>query len=114
MWMFCGKTASNRINRLRKRALRVLHCDYTSTFEELLARSQEIAIRCSNLLKLMVEVYEYTNFIRPSILSEFFATKKITYDLRVKYLVQVPNVMTALYMDKVPYRSEVVCCGTLC
>ena len=28
IWMFCGKTANNRINQLHKRALRVLLCSY--------------------------------------------------------------------------------------
>ena len=97
IWMFCGKTSNNRINRLHKRALRVLHGDYTSTFEELLARSEEITIHCSNLQKLMVEIYECSNFVSPSILSEFFTTKEITYDLRIKNLLQVPKVKTSSY-----------------
>ena len=35
-WMFCGKTANNRINQLHKRALGVLRNNYTATFEDLL------------------------------------------------------------------------------
>ena len=58
--MLCGKIANNRINRSHKRSLRVLHGDYTSTFEELLIKSEEITIHCSNLQKLMVEIYECT------------------------------------------------------
>ena len=42
IWMFCGKTANNRINQLHKRALRVLHNDYTATFEDLLEKSEEV------------------------------------------------------------------------
>ena len=33
IWMFCGKTSNDDINRLHKRALRVLLDDYESTFE---------------------------------------------------------------------------------
>ena len=39
IWMFCGKTSNHGISQLHKRALRVLHCDYT--FEEVLARSEK-------------------------------------------------------------------------
>ena len=95
--MFCGKTANNRINRLHKRALRVLHGDYTSTFEELLARSEEITIHCRNIQKLMVEIYKCTNAISPSILSEFFTTKDVKYNLRIKNLLQLPKVKTSSY-----------------
>ena len=109
IWMFCGKTSNNRINRLHKRALRVLHGDYTSTFEELLARSEEITIHCSNLQKLMVEIYECSNFISPSILSEFFTTKEITYDLRIKNLLQVPKVKTSSYgQSSLSFRGSIL------
>ena len=36
MWMFCGKTANEEVNRVHKRALRVLLNDFASPFEELL------------------------------------------------------------------------------
>ena len=48
IWMFCGKTANNRINQLHKRALRVLHNDYAATFEHL-EKSEEVTVHCSNL-----------------------------------------------------------------
>ena len=44
IWMFCGKTANNIINQLHKRALRVLHNDYTATFEDLLEKSKEATV----------------------------------------------------------------------
>ena len=49
IWMFCGKTANNRINQLHKRFLRVLQSDYTATFEELLVKLETVMIHCSNL-----------------------------------------------------------------
>ena len=95
--MFCGKTASNRISQLRKRALRVLHNDYTATFEDLLEKSEEVTVHCSNLQKLMIEIYECTNYIGPAVLTEFFTTKDISYDLRIKNLLQIPKVKTSSY-----------------
>ena len=82
--MFCCKTANNRINQLHKRALRVLQSDYTATFEELLVKSKEVTIHCRNLQKLMIEIYECTNYISPAVLTEFFTTKEISYNLRIK------------------------------
>ena len=95
--MFCGKTANSRINQLQKRALRVLHNDYTATFEDLLEKSEDVTIHYSNLQKLMIEIYEYTNYIGPAVLTEFFTTKEISYDLRLKNLLQIPKVKTSSY-----------------
>ena len=41
IWMFCGKTANKEINRVHKRALRILLKDYDASFEELLIRNDE-------------------------------------------------------------------------
>ena len=42
--MFIGKSSNNKINRIHKRALRVLLDDYGSTFEELLQKRGEHTI----------------------------------------------------------------------
>ena len=68
-----------------------------ATFEELLVKSKEVAIHCSNLQKLMIEIYEYTNYICPAVLTEFFTTKEISYDLRIRSLLQIPKVKTSSY-----------------
>ena len=57
IWMFCGKTTNDKVNSVHRRALRVLLNDYTSSFEELLHRKEEVKIHDKNLQKLMPEVY---------------------------------------------------------
>ena len=108
IWMFCGKTANNRINQLHKRALRVLHNDYTATFEDLLEKSEEVTVHCSNLQMLMIEIYECTNYIGPAVLTELFTTKDISYDLRIKNLLQIPKVKTSLYgQSSLSFRGSI-------
>ena len=97
IWMFCGKTANNRTNQLHKRDLRVLQKDYTATFEDLLEKSKKVTVHRSNLQKLMIEIYECTNYIGPAVLTEFFTTEAISYDLRIKNLLQIPKVETSSY-----------------
>ena len=109
IWMFCGRTANNRINQLHKRALRVLHNDYTATFEDLLEKSEEVTIHCSNLQKLMIELYECTNYIDPAVLTQFFTTKEISYDLRIKSLLQIPKVKTSSYgQSSLSFRGSIL------
>ena len=97
------------INQLHKRALRVLQNDYTGTFEDLLEKSEEVTVHCSNLQKLMIEIYECTNYIGPAVLTEFFTTKEISYDLRIKNLIQIPKVKLFSYgQSSLSFRGSIL------
>ena len=76
--MFCGKTANEEVNRVHKRALRVLLNDFESNFEELLHRNEEVTIYVKNVQKLMLEVYKCITSGNPSFLWEFFNRKMLT------------------------------------
>ena len=58
IWMYNGKTSSNRIDRVQKRALRILHNDFSLPFEVLLTREDERKVRTKSLQKLMVQIYK--------------------------------------------------------
>ena len=58
IWVFSGKSSNNKINRLHKRALRVLLVYYGSTFEVLLQKRGEHTIHIRNLQALPLEVYK--------------------------------------------------------
>ena len=80
--MFCGRTTNDEINRVHKRALRVLLNDYDSSFEELLHRNEEVTIHAKNLQKLMLEVYRCVTSRNPSFLREFFIKKGVIHLVR--------------------------------
>ena len=61
IWMFCGRTANKEINRVHKRALRILLKDFDASFDELLIRNEEKTVHVKNLQKLMIEVYNSLN-----------------------------------------------------
>ena len=63
--MFCGRKANKEINRVHKRALRILLKDYDASFDELLIRYEEKTIHVQNLQKLMIEVYKSLNNENP-------------------------------------------------
>ena len=64
--MFCGKAANDNIDRVRKRALRILLDDHESTFEALLAKNVETNIHTQNLRVLMIEIYKTLNNTNPT------------------------------------------------
>ena len=43
--MFCSRSANNKINKLHKRALRIVYDDYNSKFEELLTKDGSFTTR---------------------------------------------------------------------
>ena len=84
--------ANNEINRTNKRALRVLHKEYDASFELCLQREADTTIHIKNLQKLMSEVFKTVNSLNPSYLWDFFITKQIEYNLRIKNLVKLPHI----------------------
>ena len=69
------------LNRTHKRALRILQNDYSSSFEELLRKSNECTIHIKRLQKLVFEVYKCISRENPSFMWNMFHEKSSQYDL---------------------------------
>lgn len=82
IWMFHNRTLNNRINNLHVRALRIIYCDHTSTFKELLHRDKSKTIHEKNLETLAIEIYKAKNKLSPDIISDIFLFRSSTYNLR--------------------------------
>ena len=63
IWMYHGKTSNNRVDRVQKRALRILHNDLTLAFEVLLTRTDERRVHTKSLQNpsLMWKFFEKRN-----------------------------------------------------
>ena len=90
LWIFCGKTANDSIDRVHKRALRILFDDHESTFEALLAKNGETNIYTQNLRMLMIEIYKTLNNTNPPFMHEYFIGKDVKYNFRTRDLLQIP------------------------
>ena len=109
IWLFSSKAANNEINRAHKRALRVLHKEYDSSFELCLQREADTTIHIKNLKKLMLEVLKTVNSLNPSYLWDFFITKQIEYNLRIKNLVKLPQIKTHVFgRHPVTFRGSIL------
>ena len=97
IWMFSGKSSNNEINRIHKRALRVLLDDYGSTFEEPLQKRGKQTIHTKNLQTLLFEAYNYLPSKNPSFLWDLFERRPKNYNLRIKDLIQLPSMKTVKY-----------------
>ena len=109
VWMFCGKDANNKINRTHKRALRILHNDYDSSFNTLLEKSDTVTIHVRNLQKLMLEIYKSMSHLNPSYIWHLHERKEIKYDLRTKHLCKLPITKTIKFgMESLSFRGSLL------
>ena len=104
-----NKSSNNEINRIHKRALRVLLDDYGSTFEELLQKRGEHTIHTRSLQTLLVEVYKCLTSKNPSFLWDLFERRPTNYNLRIKDLVQLPSAKTVRYrLNSLRFRERIL------
>ena len=57
--MFSPRAVNHKINRLHERGLRALLNDETSTFNDMLSKSNDTTIHVKNIQKLVIEFRKY-------------------------------------------------------
>ena len=101
IWMFCSKTANNKINKVHKRALRLKYNNKTANLDELLIMSKTQNIHVRNIHSLMREVYLSINQLNPSFMWNLFPKKTSNYRLRDCNQIKATKPKT----EKFGYRS---------
>ena len=97
----------NKINKIHERALRILHKDSTSSFENLLIKSNSVSIHQRNLQLLLIEIYKTVNNLNPSFMAEVFVTNVVPYNLRGSTNLVLPKARTSLYgIDTVRFVGQ--------
>ena len=92
LWMFHSRELNHKINRLHKRALRVVYKNDQMTFEELLEKDKSYTIHERNLQKLAVEMYKAKHKLSPLPVQELFKQRDEVYNFRNKRCFEVPRV----------------------
>ena len=94
VWMFCSMRMNRKINNLHERALRLVHEDHTSSFNELLVKDKSISIHHRNIHRVAIEMFKVVNHLCPSFMGEMFK------------LYTGPSTRSKKYFDK-PKSSTV-------
>ena len=71
-WMFHSRKLSNKINKLHKRCLRIVHNNNTSTYEELLESDNSVSVHFGNVQALAIKFYKVVNRFLPDIMKDVF------------------------------------------
>ena len=86
-----------QINRIHESALRIVHNDKTTSFEQLLILSGSIKIHHRNLQLLAIEIYKALNNLSSPLMLDLFRAKDIRYSLRKGEVLTSYNVKTKSY-----------------
>ena len=61
VWMCHSRILNNRVNNIHLRALRIVHQDKKSSFEELLQKDNSVSVHMKNLQYLATEIFKVKN-----------------------------------------------------
>ena len=79
IWMFHSRNLNNKINRIHKRALRLVYQNNLS-FPELLDLENSLTVHQKNLEVLVTEIYKVKNGIAPEIMKDIFELQNPSYN----------------------------------
>ena len=109
IWMFCGKSYNELIDRVQRKALRIIYNDYNSDYDTLLKYGNHRKIHEINNRKLIIEVYKCLNNLNPIFLNALFEPKSVSHDLRSGKLLNIPNTNTLQYgLKSLSYRGSMI------
>ena len=72
IWMFCSRSMNKKINHIHERALRIVHRDYESTFEELLKKDKSLTFHHRNIHQVAIEMFKVKNDLSPPFMKDIF------------------------------------------
>ena len=108
IWMFSSKTANNKINRVHKRGLKILHNSKTGTYDDLLKLDQSSSIHIKNIQALMTEVYKTTKKLNPSFMWDLFSVKASNHNLRSNNLLNLGKISNNKGSNSFTHRGAIL------
>ena len=82
IWMFCSTSMNKKINHIHERALRIVHRDYESSFENLLEKDNSLTFHQRNIHQVAIEMFKVKNDISPPFMKEIFETSNSGNEFR--------------------------------
>ena len=80
VWHHCDSASAIKVEKIQKRALRVIMNDYESSYQDLLIKSGQPLMFVSRLRSIACEVYKSIHKLNPSFLHDQFVDKNVTVD----------------------------------
>ncbi len=68
--MLCSKSSQDKLEKINERALRLAYSDYTSSYNALLKKSEEMTVHVQSVRLLALEVYKTLNSLNPTFMTD--------------------------------------------
>ena len=82
VWFFTSPISLRKIERIQVRSLRILHNDFDSDVESLLARGNNNTFLIKQHKNLAIEIFKTLNGLNPEYMKNIFVKNNQTYNLR--------------------------------
>ena len=92
-----SRRINNQINKLPKRALRLVYNDRSSSFRELLEKDNSATINERNIQVLLTETFKVKSRFAPEIITEILKFKDHSYDLRKNNCIERQIIKSCKY-----------------
>ena len=97
VWHFCNSGDSMKLEKIQKRALRIIYNDYESNYNDLLEKVGRPLLYVARLRSLALETYKSIHKQNPPFLHDLFLIKESNYNLRHENQAIQPKVRTEKY-----------------
>ena len=97
VWMYCASSWNNCINHLHEQALRIIYNDDSSTFEDLLIKSNSISVHHTNIRLLAIELCKAKNNLSSKTMHELFQRQEVNYTIRSKTDFSLRSINSSVY-----------------
>ena len=94
IWMFCSRTANNRIGKLHEITLRLVYNDCESSFSDLPAIDGSFTVHHTDIQSLLLEMYKVKHNLSASCLKDLFSVVNGNYNLPFQSDFGVPGMNT--------------------
>ena len=93
---FCGHSNTVEMEKINKRALRMVFNNYTSPYEDLLVKIGRPMLYVMRLQAICIETFKAVNYLNPAFISKMFSRNNNEYDHRDSNKMIKPKVRTQL------------------
>ena len=97
VWMHCGKTASNKLEKLNKRALRLIFNDDANTYTTLPEIANMSSLHDRRVQDMCILIYKVIHGTTPTPLSTLLTLRSKSSNLRGKLILVLPSVISTKY-----------------
>ena len=109
IWMFCSKKANAAIDKIQKRALRIVYNEPHMSLQQLIEKDKGMSIHTKNIITLLTEIYKPDKGENPSFMSDVFIKKDVNYSLRMSNLLTLPSTKTVRYgLNTFSFRASIL------